>query len=115
MKKQKLETPFQQGIKSLLNRLGKSQRKLAEDIGRSNMAVSQWCLGNHEPKVGDLYVLIRQGMTAEEIFGEPIAKMLLENSIRPQEPELDEKTILEIKKKAMQDAYKDLFKERILK
>lgn len=115
MKKAKLETPFQTGIKQLLDRLGLSQRKLAERIGRSNMAVSQWCLGKHEPKVGDLYVLIRAGMTAEELFGEPIARMLLDNSGKPHEPEIDDKTLLEIKKKAMQDAYTDLFKEKLSK
>lgn len=115
MKKAKLETPFQKGIKQLLDRLGLSQRKLADRIGRSNMAVSQWCLGNHEPKVGDLDVLIRAGMTAEELFGEDVAKTLFENTLKPQEPELDEKTILEIKKKAMQDAYTDMFKEKLSK
>jgi transcriptional regulator with XRE-family HTH domain len=115
MKKAKPQTPFQQGINDFLKRLGISQRKLAERIGRSNMAVSQWCLGNHEPKVGDLDVLIKEGMSAVELFGEPIAKMLLENTVRPQEPEIDDKTLLEIKKKAMEGAYKELFKERLLK
>lgn len=115
MKKAKLETPFQTGIKQLLDRLGISQRKLAERIGRSNMAVSQWCLGNHEPKVGDLDVLIKAGMTAEELFGEQIARMLLDNSGKPHEPEIDDKTLLEIKKKAMEGAYKEMFKERLSK
>lgn len=113
--KKKQETPFQTGIKSFLERIGLSQRKLAERIGRSNMAVSQWCLGVHEPKVGDLHVLIKEGMTADELFGADVAKTLLENSVRPQEPELDEKTILEIKKKAMEGAYKEMFKEKLLK
>ena len=113
--KTKKETPFQTGIKAFLERMGLSQRKLAERIDRSNMAVSQWCLGNHEPKVGDLHVLIREGMSAEELFGADVAKTLLENSLKPQEPELDEKTILEIKKKAMEGAYKEMFKERLSK
>lgn len=113
--KKKLETPFQTGIKAFLERMGLSQRKLAERIGRSNMAVSQWCLGIHEPKVGDLHVLINEGMTAAELFGEDVAKTLFENSVEPQEPELDEKTILEIKKKAMEGAYKEMFKERLSK
>lgn len=78
--KKKVETPFQTGIKSFLDRMGLSQRKLAERIGRSNMAVSQWCLGNHEPKVGDLPVLIHEGMSADELFGEAVAKTLFENS-----------------------------------
>lgn len=115
MKKAKPQTPFQQGINDFLKRLGISQRKLAERIGRSNMAVSQWCLGNHEPKVGDLDVLIKQGITAEELFGEQVARMLLDNSVKPHEPEIDDKTLLEIKKKAMEGAYKELFKERLLK
>lgn len=113
--KKKQETPFQTGIKSFLERMGLSQRKLAERIGRSNMAVSQWCLGVHEPKVGDLHVLIKEGMTGSELFGEDVAKTLFENTLKPQEPELDEKTLLEIKKKAMQDAYTDLFKEKLRK
>lgn len=111
--KKKEETPFQAGVNALLKRLGISQRKLGERIGRSNMAVSQWCLGKHEPKVGDLDVLIKAGMTAEELFGEPIARILLDNSGKPQEPEIDKKTLLEIKKKAMEAAYTDLFKERL--
>ena len=115
MTKKKEETPFQTGIKAFLERMGLSQRKLGDKIGRSNMAVSQWCLGKHEPKVGDLHVLIMEGMNASEIFGEDVAKTLLENSVRPQEPELDEKTILEIKKKAMEGAYKEMFKEKLLK
>ena len=78
--KKKQETPFQTGIKAFLERIGLSQRKLAERIGRSNMAVSQWCLGVHEPKVGDLHVLIREGMTAAELFGEDIARRLMKNS-----------------------------------
>lgn len=85
----KQETPFQTGIKRFLERIGLSQRKLAERIGRSNMAVSQWCLGVHEPKVGDLHVLISEGMTEEELFGADVAKTLVENSVRPIEPELD--------------------------
>ena len=78
--KKKQETPFQTGIKAFLERIGLSQRKLAERIGRSNMAVSQWCLGVHEPKVGDLHVLIREGMTAAELFGEDISRCLMKNS-----------------------------------
>lgn len=113
--KTKQQTPFQKGINSFLKRLGISQRKLGERIGRSNMAVSQWCLGKHEPKVGDLDVLIKAGMTAEELFGDDVAKTLFENTLKPQEPELDEKTILEIKKKAMEGAYKEMFKERLSK
>ena len=54
-------------------------------------------------------------MSAEELFGEDVAKTLLENTVRPQEPEIDDKTLLEIKKKAMEGAYKELFKERLLK
>jgi transcriptional regulator with XRE-family HTH domain len=113
--KTKQQTPFQKGINSFLKRLGISQRKLGERIGRSNMAVSQWCLGKHEPKVGDLDVLIKAGITAEELFGESIARTLLDNSGKPHEPEIDEKTILEIKKKAMEGAYKEMFKERLSK
>lgn len=79
------------------------------------MAVSQWCRGNHEPKVGDIHVLINEGMTAVEIFGPDVAKTLLENSLKPHEPELDDKTILEIKKKAMQDAYTEMFRENLMK
>lgn len=86
MKKAKTQTPFQQGINDFLKRLGISQRKLAERIGRSNMAVSKWCLGEHEPKVGDLHVIINEGMTAVEIFGPDVAKTLLENSLKPNEP-----------------------------
>ena len=115
MKTKSKQNPFQQGINSFLKRIGISQRKLAEKIGKSNMAVSQWCLGKHEPKVGDLEGLIKEGMTADEIFGEDVAKTLFENTLKPQEPELDDKTLLEIKKKAMQDAYKEMFKERISK
>lgn len=110
--KKKEETPFQAGVNALLKRLGLSQRKLGERIGRSNMAVSQWCLGKHEPKVGDVDGLIRLGMKAEEIFGKELAGILLRNS-DPDAANLDEKTLLEIKKKAMEAAYTDLFKERL--
>lgn len=113
--KTKNETPFQTGIKHLLKRLDISQRKLGERIGRSNMAVNQWTHGKHEPKVGDLYVLINEGMSASEIFGADVARTLLKNSEVNPEVELDDKTLLEIKKKAMQDAYKELFKEKLLK
>lgn len=110
--KKKEETHFQAGVNALLKRLGLSQRKLGERIGRSNMAVSQWCLGKHEPKVGDVDGLIRLGMKAEEIFGKELAGILMKNS-DPDAANLDEKTLLEIKKKAMEAAYTDLFKERL--
>lgn len=110
--KKKEETPFQAGVNALLKRLGISQRKLGERIGRSNMAVSQWCLGKHEPKVGDVDGLIRLGMKAEEIFGKELAVILMKNGDQDA-ANLDEKTLLEIKKKAMEAAYTDLFKERL--
>lgn len=113
--KKKEETPFQAGVNSLLKRLGLSQRKLGERIGRSNMAVSQWCLGKHEPKVGDVDGLIRLGMKADEIFGKELAGILMKNGDANPEAHIDPDELLEIKKRAMQDAYKDLFKERILK
>ena len=111
----KKQTPFQAGINKFLKRMGLSQRKLGEQIGKSNMAVSQWALGKHEPKVGDLDCLIDMGMTAAEIFGENVARTLLKNSEPNHDVTLDEKTMLEIKKNAMQEAYKDLFKEKLLK
>ena len=113
--KKKQETPFQSGINALLKRLGLSQRKLSEKIGRSNMAVSQWCLGKHEPKVGDIDALIRLGMNAEEIFGKELAGILMKNGDANPEAHIAPDELLEIKKKAMQDAYKEMFKERIAK
>ena len=110
--KKKQETPFQAGMNSFIKRLGLSQRKLSEKIGRSNMAVSQWCLGRHEPKVGDIDGLIRLGMTAEEIFGKELAGILMKNT-DPDAAKLDDATVLEIKKKAMEAAYTDLFKEKL--
>lgn len=113
--KKKSESPFQTGIKKFLERNGLSQRKLGDKIGRSNMAVSQWCLGNHEPKVGDLHVLIHEGMTAAELFGPDVARTLLKNSEVSHDVGIDDRTLLEIKKKAMQDAYRELFKEKLSK
>lgn len=71
---------FAAGINRFLARTGMTQTALAQKVGATKVCVSQWSTGKCEPKVSSLAALIKEGITAEEIFGKDIARVLLKNS-----------------------------------
>lgn len=71
---------FSTGLNQFLKRIGSSKRAIAPKVGATAVCLSQWALGQTEPKVSSLAALIAQGMTADEIFGKDIARVLMKNS-----------------------------------
>lgn len=71
---------FSSGLNRFLSRTGSSQAALARKVGATKVCVSQWATGKCEPKVSSLAALIKEGITAEEIFGPDIARTLLNNT-----------------------------------
>lgn len=56
------------------------QREIADILGISVGVAGHWAVGRAFPKFEKIPDLIRAGMTAQELFGEDTAKILLENS-----------------------------------
>lgn len=71
---------FSAGINKFLARINSTQTALANKVGATKVCVSQWSTGKCEPKVSSLAALIEEGITAEEIFGKDIARLLMKNS-----------------------------------
>ena len=79
----KQELPFQKGIKSYIERTGRTRTSLAKSIFVSPTAIYSWIHGISDPSV-TVSLLALEGMTLEEIFGKELAERLLANS-KPKE------------------------------
>ena len=71
--------------KKFLKRVGMTQTQLANELGCSQSAVAMWCSGASMPPYASMVRLIELGATTEELFGDGLAKVLLENS-QPRKP-----------------------------
>lgn len=77
---QKVETPFQQGLKKFLARKGITQVALSRKVYMSDSIVNNWVHGRGSDPSVTLSLLALEGMTLDEMFGKEIVDKLVENS-----------------------------------
>jgi transcriptional regulator with XRE-family HTH domain len=63
-----------------LARVGWSRKELASRTGFKESAVGNWCTCSSTPNYATLAKLASLGMTAQEMFGEKVGNLLVENS-----------------------------------
>lgn len=67
-------------FQKFMRRRDLKQREVAEILGISTGVAGHWAVGRAFPKFEKIPDLIRAGMTAQELFGDETANILLDNS-----------------------------------
>lgn len=67
---------FVNGLKKFMERNGYTHRSLSDKLHLSHTAVSKWMSKDSEPNLASIKRLVRLGMTANEIFGTSLSKMM---------------------------------------
>lgn len=63
---------FRAEVTRFINRTGRTQQSLANELGVSRSRVAQWCSGNADISRTDCGRLIKAGMTFAELFGQDV-------------------------------------------